>query len=104
MEPVVTQQFATTTVPRIILPLQNVDTVICNGLFAHLAVFSRHIKETTRVASRFAYLLGRRNFVALHRLIRNGDTQREYETSLDSALQCHSDQPYNINCGQVAQK
>jgi hypothetical protein len=42
------------TVPRIILPLQNVDTVRRNGLFAHLAGFSRRIKGTTRVASRFA--------------------------------------------------
>jgi hypothetical protein len=38
------------TVARIILPLQNVDTVIRNGLFAHLAVFSRRIKGATRVA------------------------------------------------------
>jgi hypothetical protein len=38
------------TVPGIILPLQNVDTVICKGLFAQLVVFSHHIKGTTRVA------------------------------------------------------
>jgi hypothetical protein len=38
------------TVPHIILPLQNVDTVILNGLFAQLVVFSRRIKGTTRVA------------------------------------------------------
>jgi hypothetical protein len=38
------------TVPRVIIPLQNVVTVIRNGLFAHLAVFSRRIKGTTRSA------------------------------------------------------
>jgi hypothetical protein len=39
------------TVSRVIIPLQNVDTVIRIGLFAHLAVFSRRIKGTTRSAA-----------------------------------------------------
>jgi hypothetical protein len=38
------------TVPRVVIPLQNVDTVIRNGLFAHLAVFSSRIKGTTHIA------------------------------------------------------
>jgi hypothetical protein len=38
-------------VPRVIIPLQNVDTVLRNGLFTQLAVFSRRIKGTTRSAA-----------------------------------------------------